>query len=82
LGLTRISFWSYLLATWIFMLPGGFAYTWLGYLGREAATGSASLVQNLMIGVALLAMVALLPRMVNRFRGDKSGIDDSTREDS
>lgn len=39
LGLTRIPFAPYVLASMICMLPGTFAYTWLGYTGREASTG-------------------------------------------
>jgi hypothetical protein len=36
LGLTRIPFPAYVIASWLFMLPGAFAYTWLGFAGREA----------------------------------------------
>ena len=39
LGLTRIRFIEYLLATAIFMLPGAIAYTYLGFAGRYAAAG-------------------------------------------
>ncbi|MCK4675388.1 MAG: TVP38/TMEM64 family protein, partial [Gammaproteobacteria bacterium] len=36
LGLTKIKFVHYSLATYIFMLPGAIAYTYLGYIGKEA----------------------------------------------
>jgi len=39
LGLTRIKLSHYLLATYICMLPGAIAYTYLGYAGREAVRG-------------------------------------------
>lgn len=68
LGLTRISFLTYLLATWVFMLPGAFAYTWLGHAGREALSGGDGLVRNVTIAVSLLAAVALLPRLVRKLR--------------
>ena len=68
LGLTRISFPAYLLATWTFMLPGAFAYTWLGYAGRETLAGGDGLVRNLLIALALLAAVAFLPRLVRKVR--------------
>lgn len=68
LGLTRISFVTYLLATWVFMLPGAFAYTWIGHAGREALSGGDGLVRNLTIALSLLAAVALLPRLVRRLR--------------
>jgi uncharacterized membrane protein YdjX (TVP38/TMEM64 family)/rhodanese-related sulfurtransferase len=68
LGLTRIPFLPYLLATWVFMLPGALAYTYLGYAGREAAAGGEGLIQKVMLALALLAAVAVLPRLVARFR--------------
>ncbi len=36
-GLTRIGFWSYLLASWIGMLPGTILYVYLGVAGRAVA---------------------------------------------
>ena len=68
LGLTRISFLTYLLATWVFMLPGAFAYTWLGHVGREALEGGDGLVRNVAIALSLLAAVAFLPRIVRKLR--------------
>ncbi|MCW0203443.1 MAG: VTT domain-containing protein [Rhodanobacter thiooxydans] len=68
LGLTRISFMTYRLATWVFMLPGAFAYTWLGHAGREALSGGDGLVSNVTIAMSLLAAVALLPRLVRKLR--------------
>jgi len=68
LGLTRIPLLQYILASAIFMLPGAFAYTWLGYAGREAAVGSEGLIQKVIIALALLAAVAFLPRFITRLR--------------
>ncbi len=68
LGLTRIGFWPYLLATWVFMLPGAIAYTWLGYAGREAVAGGENMIQNILIALALLAAVSFLPRLLKRLR--------------
>jgi uncharacterized membrane protein YdjX (TVP38/TMEM64 family) len=68
LGLTRIPFVAYVLATWIFMLPGAFAYTWLGHAGREALSGGEGLIRNILIALALLAAVAFLPRLVRKLR--------------
>jgi uncharacterized membrane protein YdjX (TVP38/TMEM64 family)/rhodanese-related sulfurtransferase len=68
LGLTRISFMTYLLASWVFMLPGAFAYTWLGHAGREALSGGDGLVRNVTIALSLLSAVALLPRLVRKLR--------------
>jgi uncharacterized membrane protein YdjX (TVP38/TMEM64 family)/rhodanese-related sulfurtransferase len=68
LGLTRIRFWHYVLASYIFMLPGATAYTWLGYAGREALAGGEGMIRNLLIALALLASVAFLPRLIKRLR--------------
>jgi uncharacterized membrane protein YdjX (TVP38/TMEM64 family) len=69
LGLTRIRFLHYLLATYICMLPGAFAYTYLGFAGREAVAGGEGLIQKGILALALLAVVAFLPRLVKKFRG-------------
>lgn len=68
LGLTRISFSQYTIATYICMLPGAIAYTYLGYIGKEAATGGEGLVQKSMLALALLAVVSFLPRIISYFR--------------
>lgn len=68
LGLTRIRFWHYLLATYVFMFPGGLAYTYLGYAGREALEGHSGLIQKGLLALALLAAVAFIPRIIARLR--------------
>lgn len=68
LGLTKIRFVHYLLATYVCMLPGAFAYTYLGYAGREAVGGGEGLVQKVLLALALLAAVAFLPRLIARVR--------------
>ena len=50
------------------MLPGAFAYTYLGYIGKEAATGGQGLIQKGLLGLALLAIVMFIPRLINVFR--------------
>ena len=68
LGLTRIRLSRYVLVSAVAMLPGGIAYTYLGYAGREAATGSAGMVRKGLLALALLAAAALLPRLIRRSR--------------
>ena len=72
LGLTRIPFVPYVLASWLFMLPGAFAYTWLGYAGREALAGGEGMIRNILIALALLAAVGFIPRLVKRLRAKPS----------
>ncbi|MDH5446721.1 MAG: TVP38/TMEM64 family protein [Gammaproteobacteria bacterium] len=68
LGLTRIRLSHYIIASYICMLPGGFAYTYLGYAGREAVAGTEGLIQKGVIALALLATVAFIPRLVKQLR--------------
>ncbi|MCW9046891.1 MAG: VTT domain-containing protein [Gammaproteobacteria bacterium] len=68
LGLTKISLKQYSIATFIFMLPGALAYTYIGYIGKEAATGGEDLIKKAMLGIALLAVVIFIPRLVNKLR--------------
>lgn len=46
LGLTRIPLPHYLIASFVFMSPGTFAYAYLGYAGREAVAGGEGLIRN------------------------------------
>ena len=68
LGLTKIKFSHYSIATYIFMLPGATAYTYLGYVGREAVSGGDGLIQKIMLALALLAIVGFLPSLIGRLR--------------
>ena len=68
LGLTRIRPGPYVLTSLLAMAPGTVAYTWLGHAGRQAATGGEAGMRNLLFALALLALVAFLPRLLGRFR--------------
>ena len=68
LGLTRLRLLHYILATYVFMLPGAIAYTYLGYAGREAVAGGEGMIQKGMLALALLAVVAFLPRLIGNLR--------------
>lgn len=68
LGLTRIPLLHYVIATFVFMLPGAVAYTYLGYAGREAVAGGEGLIQKILLALALLAAAAFLPRLIGKLR--------------
>jgi len=68
LGLTRLRLLHYIIATYVFMLPGAIAYTYLGYAGREAVAGGEGLTQKGLLALALLAVVAFLPRLIGTLR--------------
>ncbi len=73
LGLTRIRLLHYIIASYLCMLPGAIAYTYLGYAGREAVAGSEGMIQKGLLALALLALVAFLPRLIQRLRKGENG---------
>lgn len=68
LGLTKIRFIEYLLASYLFMLPGAIAYTYIGFASREAVSGGEGFIKNILIALALLAVVIFLPRFIATVR--------------
>ncbi len=69
-GLTRIPLPPYVLASVVCMAPGTLAFAWLGHAGREAAAGDATAIRYALIALALLAAIALVPRLLRRLRGE------------
>lgn len=74
LGLTRISLTQYIVASYLFMLPGALAYTYLGFAGREAIGGGEDLIQKALLALALLSVVAFLPRLMKRVRAAPAAV--------
>jgi uncharacterized membrane protein YdjX (TVP38/TMEM64 family) len=68
LGLTRIPFHQYMIATVIFMLPSTIVYTWIGHAGREAIAGDTDNLWYGLLGLGLLATMIFLPRLYKRIR--------------
>jgi uncharacterized membrane protein YdjX (TVP38/TMEM64 family) len=68
LGLTRIPFHHYMIATVIFMLPSTVVYTWIGHAGREAIAGDTDNLWYGLIALGLLATMIFLPRLYKRLR--------------
>ena len=73
-GLTAIRFVPYVLASWLFMLPGGFMYVYFGHVGRAglavasgAGPGSGTLTWTTRV-VALVATVAVIVYVTSRAR--------------
>src|ERR1700730_15208488 len=75
LGLTRVPLREYVIATIVCMAPGAVAYTWLGHAGRGALSGGASAVRYGLLGLGLLAAIAVLPRLIGRLRGSFAWIE-------
>ena len=72
-GLTRIGLFPYTLATLICMIPGDIAYVYMGYAARETLAGNAQAWQFGLTALAVLAALALLPRIVRRLRRNSAG---------
>jgi len=73
LGLTRIRLLDFVVASYVFMLPGAVAYTYLGYAGRAAMAGGEGLIGKGLLALALLGLAAYLPRLVRRLRASRGG---------
>jgi uncharacterized membrane protein YdjX (TVP38/TMEM64 family) len=68
LGVTRIPFHRYMLATVVFMAPSTVAYTWIGHAGRQAIAGDTENIRYALLALGLIAFVILLPRLLARLR--------------
>ena len=69
LGLTKIGVVPYMLASFVFMLPGTFAYTYAGSLGETFVNSSGmELIGKILIGIGLLVLVTVLPIFIKRYR--------------
>ena len=71
-GLTRVPLLHYFLATFVCMAPGAAAYTYIGFVGREALAGGGDLIRKGLLALALLAVAIFLPNMVKRWRRRKA----------
>jgi len=75
LGLTRIPFGQYVVATLVCMTPGAAAYSYLGYAGAELLGGGGrEAVKAGLWALALLGLATLLPGFVRRRRGSAATI--------
>lgn len=68
LGLTQIRTVPYAIASGVFMLPGCFAYTYLGHLGEAVLTQKEGIVLKVLWGIALLVLVSLIPWCIKKFK--------------
>ncbi|MCC5857579.1 MAG: TVP38/TMEM64 family protein [Ectothiorhodospiraceae bacterium] len=80
LGLTRIPLGHYVLASYVCMFPGAFAYTWIGHAGAETVAGGRGGIQAILVAIGLLAAVMFLPRLVRRLRGRPVALDSTEKE--
>lgn len=68
-GITPVGFWGYTIATFFGIMPGTFLYVWLGSIGQQAATGGeASTARYILLGVGLVATLAVTVLVTKRAR--------------
>jgi uncharacterized membrane protein YdjX (TVP38/TMEM64 family) len=68
LGVTRIPFHHYMIATIVFMAPSTLVYTWIGHAGREAIAGDTDNLYYALIALGLLVSMIFLPQFYKRLR--------------
>ncbi|MBI4532688.1 MAG: TVP38/TMEM64 family protein [Candidatus Melainabacteria bacterium] len=80
-GLTRIQLWTYVWASFVFMLPGSFMFTYMGYAGREALSGAEDAVTKISIAVGCFIFLSSMPGLVKCLREGKesSGQDNACK---
>jgi len=69
LGLTRIPFHHYMIATIVFMAPSTVVYTWIGHAGRQAIAGDTDNLRYALLVLGLIAVLLVLPRIYKKVRG-------------
>lgn len=73
LGLTKIPLAHYVITTLLFMAPGGAAYTYLGYAGRELAGGGEDVIRKGLLAIAVVASIAFISRILLKLRKRRTG---------
>jgi uncharacterized membrane protein YdjX (TVP38/TMEM64 family) len=63
-GLTSINWFDYTLATFIGVIPGSFAYSWIGKSGEMVMTGGDRL--SFFLALTFLALLSLIPLLYPR----------------
>jgi uncharacterized membrane protein YdjX (TVP38/TMEM64 family) len=79
-GLTAIPLRTYVLTSWLCMLPGTAGYAYIGYAAREAVVGGEDLVRKGLIAISVFAALALLPIMLRRLRKKAPGAEPETSD--
>jgi len=62
----------YIITSFIFMAPGGAAYTYLGYAGREVAGGGEDFIKKALLALAVIATIAFASRILMRIRRNRT----------
>jgi uncharacterized membrane protein YdjX (TVP38/TMEM64 family) len=71
-GLTSIRLWTYIWASFVFMLPGSFMFTYLGYAGKETLSGSEGAFTKISIAVGCFIFLSAIPGLIKKFRNGEN----------
>ena len=63
-GLTSINWIDYTVATFVGVIPGSFAYSWIGYSGESAMNGGDRL--SFFFALTFLALLSIIPLVYRR----------------
>lgn len=72
-GLTRVKFSHYIVASFLCMMPGAAAYTFVGYAGREAVAGGEGPLLKIGTALGLILFVFMLPRLIFHLKKPTKG---------
>lgn len=67
-GLTRISLRTFVVTSYLAMMPGALAYTWLGHAGGQALAGEKDVIVQAIWALALITVVSFVPGWLKRRR--------------
>ncbi|ASJ76101.1 TVP38/TMEM64 family protein [Granulosicoccus antarcticus] len=83
-GVTDVSFWHYVAATFVGILPGTALYVYLGAIGSAAGGDSGGPAKWVFFGVGLLATIVVVVLVTRKAKAklDDYGVDDEKNEDS
>ena len=56
-GLTKIKLIDYVWSSFIFMLPGTFAYVYLGFTGSEILNNDGNIITTILVLIAIFATI-------------------------
>jgi uncharacterized membrane protein YdjX (TVP38/TMEM64 family) len=68
LGLMQLRLSHYVLASFVCMIPGTFAYNYLGYAGQQAIGGGDFVLYKLLIGLGILGILMAIPVVIQGSR--------------
>ncbi len=67
-GLTKIKLSEYIWSSFLFMLPGTFAYVYLGHTSNEIINGGENLIRTILFLIAIFSTITYLPRYIKKIK--------------